>query len=313
MAARSAGAELGAGLLLSLVISAAMPCIAIAQQVTQQQKASADADALKQRDEELGSIRADQKKSAETIRKFESDLDAAGEERRKLNQSLIDTASRIRAVEERIAATETRLMPLDDSERDLRASLEGRREAISEILAALQRIGRHPPPAVMVKPDSALEQLRTAMMLGAILPDMRNSAQSIADDLAGLLRVRKEIATEREKLTSALAAMSDQRQRMTGLIDERQRRQGDMEKSRDAERQRAAALGRQADNVKDLIAKLEQGLDPATRAARLAARGPDDTKSGLAALKDAGRLNPAIAFGAAKGTKLGNFLLAGFI
>ena len=301
MAARSAGAELGAGLLLSLVISAAMPCIAIAQQVTQQQKASADADALKQRDEELGSIRADQKKSAETIRKFESDLDAAGEERRKLNQSLIDTASRIRAVEERIAATETRLMPLDDSERDLRASLEGRREAISEILAALQRIGRHPPPAVMVKPDSALEQLRTAMMLGAILPDMRNSAQSIADDLAGLLRVRKEIATEREKLTSDLAAMSDQRQRMTDLIDERQRRQGDMEKSRDAERQRAAALGRQADNVKDLIAKLEQGLDPATRAARLAARGPDDTKSGLAALKDAGRLNPAIAFGAAKG------------
>ena len=122
MAARSAGAELGAGLLLSLVISAATPCIASAQQVTQQQKASADADALKQRDEELGSIRADQKKSAETIRKFESDLDAAGEERRKLNQSLIDTASRIRAVEERIAATETRLMPLDDSERDLRAS-----------------------------------------------------------------------------------------------------------------------------------------------------------------------------------------------
>lgn len=295
--------EMSAGLLLSFAMSVAIPVIAASSSAVfaQQQNAAVDGDALRQREQELDGVRADQKKSADTLRKLDSDLDTAGEERRKLNQSLIETASRIRAVEERIASAETRLKPLDDEERVLRASLEGRREAIAEILAALQRIGRRPPPAIMVSPDSALEQLRTAMMLGAVLPDMRDGAKSIADDLAGLMRVRKEIAAEREKLTSDLAAMSDERQRMTGLIGERQRQQGEMEKSRDAERQRAAALGRQVESLKDLIARLEQGLDPATRAARAAARGTDDPKSGLAALKDPGRLNPAIAFGAAKG------------
>jgi septal ring factor EnvC (AmiA/AmiB activator) len=154
---------------------------------------------------------------------------------------------------------------------------------------------------VLVQPDSALEQLRTAMMLGAIVPDMRRDAQSIAADLSRLVQVRKDIAGEREKLTSDLASLSGDRQRLTSLIDERQRRQGEMEKSRDDERQRAAALGKQAESLKDLITKLEQDLDPSVRAARSAAHAPDDLKSGLAALKDPGRMNPAMTFSAAKG------------
>jgi septal ring factor EnvC (AmiA/AmiB activator) len=41
------------------------------------------------------------------------------------------------------------------------------------VLAALQRIGRHPPPAIMVRPEDALQSVRTAIMLGAVLPEMR--------------------------------------------------------------------------------------------------------------------------------------------
>ena len=48
-----------------------------------------------------------------------------------------------------------------------------------------------------------------------------------------------------------------------------------------------------------MIAKLEQGLDPATRAAREAARG--DTRPAMAALHDPGRLAPAVAFASLRG------------
>jgi septal ring factor EnvC (AmiA/AmiB activator) len=71
----------------------------------------------------------------------------------------------------------------------------------------------------------------------------------------------------------------------------------------DAERAQAGALARQADSLKDLIARLEKDLDPAARAARLAARTEEDkpeNRPNLAALKDPGRLAPAIAFAAAK-------------
>ena len=130
-------------------------------------------------------MRAEQRRAAETARKLEEEIDALGEDRRKLNQSLIDAAARIRAVEEQIAATQARLKPLDEQEAALRASLESRRDVIAEVLAALQRIGRRPPPAVMVRAEDALESVRMAMMLGAVLPDMRQAADALAADLGG--------------------------------------------------------------------------------------------------------------------------------
>ena len=60
--------------------------------------------------------------------------------------------------------------------RRLRQSLEERRGVMAEVLAALQRIGRHPPPALMVTAQDALQSLRSAMMLGAVLPEMRHEA-----------------------------------------------------------------------------------------------------------------------------------------
>ena len=53
------------------------------------------------------------------------------------------------------------------------------------------------------------------------------------------------------------------------------------------------------DNLKDLIAKLEQGLDQATRETREAARS--DNRPALSAFRDPGRLAPAVAFASLRG------------
>jgi murein hydrolase activator len=71
------------------------------------------------------------------------------------------------------------------------------------------------------------------------------------------------------------------------------------EKALEAERVRAGDLARQVDNLKDLIGKLEQGLDPAIRDAREAAR--NDSRPALAAFRDPGRLAPAVAFVSLRG------------
>ena len=167
---------------------------------------------------------------------------------------------------------------------------------IGEILATLQRIGRRPPPAIMVAPEDALVSVRTAMLLGAVLPELRGEAETLAAELAELDRVRGEMTTERASLGRDLAAFSDEQQRMTLLVQERQKKQAETEKALDAERQRAAILGRQADNLKDLIAKLERDA-----AAKPGPSGAADGKPNLAALKDPGRLSPAIAFASAVG------------
>src|SRR4029079_9677408 len=131
-----------------------------------------------------------------------------------LNQALIDGAARLRDTEDRIAETEGRLKPLDDNERSLRQSLEGRRATIAEVLAALQRVGRHPPPAIMVRPEDALQTVRTAIMLGAVLPGARAQADQLAADLSDLVRIRREIGEEKERLGRDVASLNEERRRI---------------------------------------------------------------------------------------------------
>ncbi len=128
---------------------------------------------------------------------------------------------------------------------------------MAEVLAALQRIGRHPPPALMVKAEDALQSVRSAMMLGAVLPEMRQQTEQLLGDLSDLVRTRQQIATERDELARNLSAMAEERQRLALLTDQRQKQETETEQALTAERQRAAQLARQADSLKDLIAKLE--------------------------------------------------------
>ena len=256
-------------------------------------------DALKQNDERLKSARDQQRQSAEAEAALRREIEQIGADRRKLNQDLIDTAGRLRDVESKIVATQERLKPLDENERSIRKSLDGRRAVIGEVLAALQRMGRRPPPALMTSPEDALQSVRTAIVLGAVLPQMRHEVEALANDLSELLSVRKKIDAERDRLNIEVSSLGGERARMTALIEERQKQLAEREKALDAERSRAGNLAREVDNLKDLIAKLEQGLDPAARDAREAARS--DSRPALSAFRDPGRLTPAVAFASLRG------------
>lgn len=285
--ARSAAAGL---LLLSLtIVAAGQPTL----------------DVLRQRDQELDSVRSQQRKAIETQGKLREEIDAIGVDRRRLNQMLIEAANRLREVELRIEDSEGRLKPLDEAERSLRQSLDGRRAAIGEVLAALQRIGRNAPPAVLVRPEDALQSVRTAIMLGAVVPDMRVQAEALASDLADMLRIRREIAEEKEKLVRDVAALGQERARIALLVAERQKKQSDTETALEAERQWSVALARQVDNLKDLIGKAEQGLDSVNKSVRSAGRAVEDKsrdeRIDQAALRDPGRLVPSVAFASAHG------------
>jgi septal ring factor EnvC (AmiA/AmiB activator) len=255
-------------------------------------------DALKQHDHELDSALARQRASVDSQAKLRIEIEALGEDRQKFNQDLIGTAARVRDVEANIDATRARLVPLDEQDKLLRKSLDERRDVIVEILAALQRIGRQPPPALIVRPEDALQAVRTAITLGAVLPEMRAQAESLAGDLADLVRVRKQIVDESNRLSGDLNLLGHEQLRLTLLIDQRQKNEAVAEQALNTERQHAAVLARQVDSIKDLIAKLEAGLDPATRAAHDAAHAiaDDATQPQLAALSDPGRLTPAVAF-----------------
>ena len=269
------------------------------------QTAAISPDAIKQRAQELEAARARQKSAEEAQAKLKAEIAALGQDRTQLNQQLIDTAANVRAVETKIDEAEARLRTLNGREQQMRTSLDSRRADIVEVLAALQRAGRRTPPALLVRPEDALQSLRTAMLLGAVVPDLRGRAEIIASELGELVAVRRTIAAERDQLAADRDKVRSDQTRLTALIDERQRQQSAREKDLDAESSRAVALSKQVGDLQGLIAKMEQDLQSAAMAAEAArqaeAKVAASTKSGPAAFKDRSRTSPAIAFAAAKG------------
>jgi septal ring factor EnvC (AmiA/AmiB activator) len=254
------------------------------------------------RQEELDKVQAEQKRNGDLAAKLKAELDSIGEDRRKLNVLLIGSAATIRGVEDKIAAAEGRLATLSANEDTIKRSLASRRAVIGEVLAALQRVGRKPPPALMVSPEDALQSVRTAILLGAVLPDMKVEVDTLVADLSEFVRIRTEIAAERDALGRDLAALSQERTRMTVLVAERQRKQTETEKALEGERARSIQLARQADNLKELISRMEREIAASARAAAQAGADKPEQKNTLAALQDPGRLSPAIAFASARGS-----------
>jgi septal ring factor EnvC (AmiA/AmiB activator) len=272
---------------------------------TTPQTATASPEAIKQREQELEAARAQQKTSAEAQAKLKAEIEAIGQDRSKLNELLIDIAAQVRGVETRIGDAEARLRPLDLREQQIRSSLDSRRSEIVEVLAALQRAGRRTPPALLVRPEDALESLRTAMLLGSVVPELRGRAERLSTDLAELVTLRKAIATERATLAVDRDRLRDNQTRLAALVDERQRQQSSIEKDMELEGVRAIALSRQVDSLQGLIAKMEQDLKTAAKVAATAslqgAPAAVNGKPNLGALRDPARLSPAIAFASAKG------------
>lgn len=226
------------------------------------------------------------------------EIAALDKDRASLAETLIETNQRVQVLETQLADAETRLKGLFGDEEHLRDSLRSRRGTLSEVLAALQRMGRKPPPALLVRPQDALASVRSAILLGAVVPDLREEALKLSGDLDALVAIRAEQARERDRLRDSGARLAEERQRLELLIDERQRATTQSAEDLRAAQARAVELAAQATSLRELIARMEAG-EAAPGGDQVAAIPPQGRV--VSPLQDAERITPAIPFKDARG------------
>ena len=106
------------------------------------------------------------KRDAERCRSDVADIAA---EREQINARLVETAALVQKSEAQLTAIEARLGELEEQEKDPQGSLAQRYDQIP-LLAALQRMGRNPPPVMITRREDALKMVRSAMLLAAPFP-----------------------------------------------------------------------------------------------------------------------------------------------
>ena len=238
------------------------------------------AEELERRTRELDALQEAMERAAESRRQLESEISVLQQDRASLNRALIDTTTRIRETEARSDELERRLETLLASEAAIRRSLEARRGIIIEVLAALQRMGRRPPPAVLVRPEDILEAVRTSMLLGAVVPELRAETEALAADLSELVRLRTAISADQSTLSGELASLDQERRRLAGLIEARQMRLRTVERDFAGEAARVSDLAGRAATLKELIEGMEEEITAAREAAEAARGGQRDAAAG---------------------------------
>jgi septal ring factor EnvC (AmiA/AmiB activator) len=270
-----------------------------------------DASAKAEREAELSAVQDQLKRGIAQREALAADIERLRRDRETFSAELVETANRARAAETETASAEARVQDLARAEAAIQRSLLARRDVIVEVLAALQRMGRKPPPAVLVRPEDILQAVRTSMILGIVLPDLKSEAEALASDLAHLVTLRDELGRETASLRQARDRLFGERERLSSLVAARQTELQSSEAQLVDERRRNQELIRQARTLKDLIERMEaeltarQKATDAARAAPTPAQPPGQTAllpPGV--LRDPARLQPRTSFGEAKGRLL---------
>lgn len=259
------------------------------------------------REAELKAIEQRLAGNREAREKLEGEIAAIRADRAALNKALLDTTARTQAGEQKLGELEKRLALLQSSEAAIRRSLDSRRSLIAEVLAALQRIGRRPPPAVLVRPEDILDAVRASMLLGAVVPDLRQEVEILGTDLAELVRLRSGIAAEKTNIGAEMEQLAAERQRLAALVEARREREAAAAKDVEAQKALGDQLAGRARSMRDFVEKIEKEISVANKAADAARQAIEqetrEQRERMTALafKDPARLAPKIAFADARG------------
>jgi murein hydrolase activator len=148
---------------------------------------------------------------------------ALAAEMTKLQDELVAAATESQALERKQSETEARLAKLTGEEAQAESAFNVKREKLAGLLAVLQRMGREPPPALLVQPENAASAARSAIVLTTVLPGVRADAQSLGQALSRLRQLRQEAAKTKVELTKATEGLARQRTRIAGLLKEKAR------------------------------------------------------------------------------------------
>lgn len=265
-----------------------------------------------QRDKSAGELEALLKAatlSQERAKALDAEIDALKRDETAVTAALIQSGKTERKLSEDIARIETRLEAQQGTERGIRDSLKARRNVLAEVLAALQRMGLNPPPALLVKPEDALSSVRSAILLGAVVPELREETERIVTDLEALKRVTVSISNERSLLLSSMQMQTEERHRLGLLVEEKKKLRAGAQADLEAEKRNAEGLAGKAKNLKDLIASLEKDMAAEAKAAERARREEEKRLALERRLKEAATEAAMLAPGASLARLRGELVL----
>ncbi len=208
--------------------------------------------------------------SQSTLETVEQSLKDARDSERELSRraanaetGIADLRRRSIAIAARIQEHESILLTLEDKQfalklqkRNTTASFNTRRRQLTAMLAALQRISMHPPVALIALPMEPVDTIRSALLLRNTVPSIVSLGRALRDDLDALADLTRAVIAARNKVVEEDAALRLQQTALAELKAQKRTLARQTRRAYGKAQARAAQLGKEARNLRDLVARL---------------------------------------------------------
>jgi septal ring factor EnvC (AmiA/AmiB activator) len=244
----------------------------------------------------------------DALRKEIADMEG---DRSQQTAALIASAQRVKLAEIEANAASERMAELRAEEASIQETLDVENGEIATLLAALQIIGRNPPPALIVEPNNATKSARSALLLASILPQLSNRADAIRVELDALLDIKQQVAGEETQLREQLNVLREEKLRIAVLLEARRTGVERASQALSSEQREAELLASRAKSLSQLLKVLEDEVASVSQANDAARQSDENARFNVGeqleeeaiqlALADTSRDTPAFPFPMGKG------------
>ena len=215
------------------------------------QEADSTATQLQKLEQSLEQSQAERQRVTSQANTVEQDLAS-------VRRDMISTAKDIQNQEHSLTVLENHISGLESEARALMEVL-GRRDAqMGRVLLALERLALRPQDALTLNPLTPGDAVRSAILLRAAVPHIRESAAELQTELEGLYRVRREIVDQKERAATGAAVLLDKRKRLGTLARKKETRQAALISRRTLLDRRVTEMAREAEDLRELFEKLAE-------------------------------------------------------
>jgi septal ring factor EnvC (AmiA/AmiB activator) len=175
-----------------------------------------------------------------------------------LREKLVRAAQRAQFREAELLRTEIELAELEARERKSRAGFREAQRQLARLIAAMQRIRRHPPGAFAIRFDRADDAIRSTVVLRALIPKIEERAAILRNRLRTFAALKARIGRRQAQLRKQRDGLAQIHTQLAGLIARQSELLQQTQRERDTNAARIAALTRKARSLRDLVERLDR-------------------------------------------------------
>ncbi len=175
-----------------------------------------------------------------------------------VSREMVKAAKLIQNNEEKLSQMERQLEQLKAELAEAEAGFTQEDDNLIKTLAALQNLALKPTEALLVQPLTPVEIIRSAMLLRETIPYLEENANRIRKELESIARKKELVEKQFVQISKQKKVLEQEHSRMKTLVQKKSKMRNMVEIQSEKAKKNVEKLAAQANDLRDLLGKLEK-------------------------------------------------------